>query len=342
MSIFDHPEFDLHEQVIHVCDDASGLRGILAIHRTTKMMGASGGCRMWPYASEDEALWDALRLSRMMSYKLAIAEVPLGGAKFVIIGDPERDKSEALLRAIGRTVNRLNGRYVTGADVGFDHDDLKVMGQETRFLLETDAAESTSYGVFVAIKAAVAHRLGRRDLKGLKVAVQGVGRVGYLLCQYLREAGAELVVADLEPEEARRAEQAFGARVVAPDAIYDVEAEVYSPCALGATLNDETIPHLKCSVIAGAANNQLAEPRHGELLMQRGILHAPDFAVNGGGAISLGQRAVGAKVDLSAIDRVADILGEVFTRAESEGVPTEIAAERIAQRRARYLVPGRR
>ena len=340
MPIFAHPEFDGHQEVVFGHDAASGLKAIIAIHNTNRGP-ALGGCRMWPYAGEAEALTDVLRLARGMTYKSALADLPWGGGKAVIIGDPHADKSEALFLAMGRFVDGLGGRYVTAEDVGVSVEDVEVMARVTSHVAGTgsagagDPSPSTAYGVLMGIRAAVAHKLGRDSLDGLRVAVQGVGHVGYHLCRYLAEAGAKLTVADIDREAIERVAAEFHARPVAPEAIYGVDGEVFAPCALGAVINDDTIARLKAPIVAGSANNQLAEPRHGAELMRRGVLYAPDYVINAGGVINISHEGP-AYDKRAAVDHVAkihDTLREIFGRADAEHLPTSEAADRLAEER---------
>ena len=340
MSIFSHPEFDGHYQVAFCHDSDSGLKAIIALHNLSRGP-ALGGCRMWHYESDDEALTDVLRLSRGMTYKSALANLPYGGGKSVIIGDPRSMKSDALFRAMGRFVESLGGRYIVAEDVGISVADVETMGRETRHVAGTsaggvgDPSPATAYGVFMGIRAAVKQRLGRDDLEGLRVAVQGLGHVGTHLCRYLAEAGAKLIVTDINQASVARAVAEFGATAVAPDAIIGAEAEVYAPCALGATINDETLEILKAPIVAGSANNQLAEPRHGAELRQRGVLYAPDFVINAGGIIVISHE--GPNYDQTAafahIGGIHDTLLEIFRRAEAQGLPTSEAADRLAEDR---------
>ncbi len=340
MEIFGHPEFDGHEQVVFGHDAASGLRAIIAIHNTC-LGPALGGCRMWPYASEAEALTDVLRLASGMTYKSALAGLAYGGGKAVILGDPRRDKSQALFLAMGRLVESLGGRYVTAEDVGIAVDDVEVMGRVTKHVAGTraggagDPSASTAYGVLMGIRAAVAHKLGRHSLDGVRVAVQGLGHVGTHLCRFLDEAGARLTVTDIDSAAVARVAGEFGAEPVAPDAIIGVAAEVFAPCALGAVINDQTIDQLQAPIVAGSANNQLAEPRHGVELMRRGVLYAPDYVINAGGVINISHE--GPDYDKqAAIDHVArifDTLREIFGRAEAAGISTSEAADRLAKER---------
>ncbi len=340
MEIFGHPEFDGHEQVVFGHDAASGLRAIIAIHNTN-LGPALGGCRMWPYASEAEALTDVLRLARGMTYKSALAGLSYGGGKAVILGDPRKDKSEALFLAMGRFVDSLGGRYVTAEDVGISVDDVEVMARATHHVAGTraggagDPSPSTAYGVLMGIRAAVAHKLGRNSLDGVRVAVQGVGHVGYHLCHLLDQAGARLTVTDIDDKAIERVADEFGAEPVAPDAITGVASEVFAPCALGAIINDVTIDQLQAPIVAGSANNQLAEPRHGVELLRRGVLYAPDYVINAGGVINISHE--GPDYDKrAAVDHVGRIhatLREIFGRAEAAGIPTSEAADRLAEER---------
>jgi leucine dehydrogenase len=340
MDIFCHPEFDGHEQVVFGHDAASGLRAIIAIHNT-HLGPALGGCRMWPYASEAEALTDVLRLARGMTYKSALAGLPFGGGKAVILGDPRKDKSEALFLAMGRFVDSLGGRYVTAEDVGVSVDDVDTIARVTRHVAGTraggagDPSPSTAYGVLVGIRAAVAHKLGRNSLDGVRVAVQGVGHVGYHLCQFLHEAGARLTVADIDGSAVERVADELGAAPVATDAITGVAGEVFAPCAMGAVINDESLARLQNPIVAGSANNQLAEPRHGVELMRRGVLYAPDYVINAGGVINISHE--GPDYDKQAavehVGRIHDNLREIFSRAEAAGIPTSEAADRLAEER---------
>ena len=340
MALFTHPEFDGHEEVVFCHDAASGLKAIIAIHNSRRGP-ALGGCRMWPYADEDEALTDVLRLSRGMTYKSSLADLPYGGGKSVIIGDPRRHKSEALLRAMAGFVESLGGRYIIAEDVGITQADAEIMLGHTRYVAGTraggagDPSPSTAYGVYVGIKAAAAHRLGRAELKGLRIAVQGLGQVGSHLCRYLAGEGARLIVTDIDPAAVARAEAEFGATGVAPEAIYEAEAEIFAPCALGAVINDETLPRLKAAIVAGSANNQLAEARHGAALAKRGILYAPDYVINSGGVINISHEGPGYRKDEAVrhVARIHETLREIFRRADAERVPTSQAADALALER---------
>lgn len=332
MSVFSARDYDGHEQVIFGSDRDSGLECIIAIHNTVRGP-ALGGCRMMDYASENEALTDALRLSRGMTYKAAVAGLPFGGGKAVIMGDPKSRKTNALLRAYGRFVESLGGRYITAEDIGTTVEDMDVVYQTTRFVRglsdgSGNPSPATAYGVFSAIRAAVEFKMGSSDLSGLRVAVQGLGNVGYRLSAYLAEAGARLFVTDVRPEAVERAVRDFAAVAVAGDEIYALDADVFAPCALGAVINDDTVPILGASIVAGAANNQLAEDRQGEALRRRGILYAPDYVANAGGIMDIAYEDSG-----NIMERVGGIHGTlkmIFARAEVEGVATNAVADRMA------------
>lgn len=339
MSVFSSKDFDDHEAVIFHAEPESGLRAIIALHNTSRGP-ALGGCRMWPYESEDEAISDVLRLSRGMTYKSAIVELPYGGGKAVIIGDPHTKKTEALLRAMGRFVDSLNGRFFTGEDVGMTVADIDFLKQETNCARGSsedsgDPSPATAYGVLHGIRAAVMHRFGRQSLADLKIAVQGMGSVGYQLCRHLADEGAHLLVADIVEEPVRRAVAEFGATAIAADGIHRAEADIYSPCALGAVIDDRTVPELGAKIVAGAANNQLAEARHGAALKARGILYAPDYVINAGGMIDVALAGLGNDRQ-GAMRRIAgiyDTLVEIFQRADSENQPTDVIADRMAEAR---------
>ncbi|MBI1905997.1 MAG: Glu/Leu/Phe/Val dehydrogenase [Rhodocyclales bacterium] len=346
MSVFSMRDFANHEQVVFCSDDKSGLKAIIAVHNSS-LGPALGGCRMWPYASEEEAVRDVLRLSRGMTYKSAMANLKLGGGKSVIIGNPRTQKSPELLQAFARAIENLNGRYIAAEDSGTSVADMKYMAQFTSHVAgivdkptdggvrSGDPSPATAYGVFVGIKAAVKDKLGRDTLDGLRVAVQGVGHVGYDLAAQLKQAGASLWVTDIDTELLERARQELGATVVEPDAIFGLDVDVFAPCALGAVLNDQTIPQLKARVVAGASNNQLAEARHGVELMKRGILYAPDYVINAGGIIDVYHERVGFdRVALiKHIDQIHDNLMEIFARARKEERPTGEVADAIAEER---------
>jgi len=339
--LFDHPDFADHEHVSFFSDPKSGLRAIVAVHSTAPMGVAGGGCRMVPYASSAEALTDVLRLSKAMSYKLALAGLPSGGAKSVVIADPRKDKSEALLKALGRSVDRLGGKYIIAEDVGTTPADMEIIATQTQFVVgrKADTTPSTGYGVFVGLKQGVERKL-ERELKGLHVAIQGVGGVGRHLAKHLADAGATLTVTDVDEEAVKKMVDAHGAKAVAPDAIYDVEADVFAPCALGAIINDATIERLKVKMIAGGANNQLERPEHGKRLDERGILFLPDYVLNMGGVLGAAQEGLqlgGEEGDIDeakafeSCDRIAKVLDDVFKRSQSEGLLPFEAADALAE-----------
>lgn len=328
-----------HEQVSFGYDAVSGYRGIIAIHDTT--LGPSlGGTRFWNYPTEAEALTDVLRLSRAMTYKAAVAGLRLGGGKSVIIGDHRTVRRADVFRAHGRHIESLGGRYITAEDVGTTPDDMEIVRCETRHVVglrggSGDPSPATAYGVYRGMKACAKERWGSDTLSGKTVAVQGVGNVGWHLCRHLHEEGARLIVSDVDPEKVQRAVSLFGARAVSPAEIYDAPADVFAPCALGAVINDETLPRLQVAIVAGGANNVLAEPRHGDLLEQRGILYAPDYVINGGGLMTVGAELQGWTREQSHAKaaEIYDTVLLVLKIAREDGVPTYVAADRLAERR---------
>ncbi len=342
MDLFGSPAFDDHEQVVFCADRESGLRAIIGLHDLT-LGPAAGGCRMWPYAREEDALVDVLRLSRGMTYKAAMAGLPYGGGKAVVIGDPRTGKSEALFRALGRAVNGLGGRYHTAEDVGTTPADMDWVAKETPFVFGTtsggsgDPSPMTARGVWLGIRAAVGHRLKRDGLAGVRVAVQGLGHVGYGLARLLTQDGARLLVADVDPARAARARDELGAKVVAVGDILGVDAEVVAPCALGGVINDETVPRLACAVVAGAANNQLLEDRHGLALRRRGILYAPDYVINAGGLMNIVEERHPQGYDIGRVmERLQGIprtLRRIFDLADEESRPTNEIADYLARQR---------
>ncbi|MBE3553725.1 MAG: Glu/Leu/Phe/Val dehydrogenase [Thermicanus sp.] len=331
-----------YEQVVFCHDENSGLKAIIAIHDTT-LGPALGGCRMWNYATEEEAIVDALRLARGMTYKNAAAGLNLGGGKSVIIGDPKKDKSEELFRAFGRCVQSLNGRYITAEDVGTTVADMDIIHEETDYVTGISPAFGssgnpspvTAYGVYKGMKAAALKAFGTDSLHGLTIAVQGVGNVSYSLMKHLHEEGAKLIVTDIYEENVSRAVRDFGAKAVGVDEIYQVDADIFSPNALGGIVNDETIPLLKAKVIAGAANNQLREERHGDLLMEKGIIYAPDFVINAGGVINVADELNGYNREraMKKVELIYDNILKVFEIADRDGIPHYKAANRMAEER---------
>jgi len=339
-AVFDHPAFDGHENVVFCHDAASGLRAIIAIH-DTRLGPALGGCRMWPYETADAALTDALRLSRGMTYKNALAGLDNGGGKAVIIGDPKTAKTPELLSAFARHVDRLGGLYWTAEDVGISAADMEIVGAVTDFALGTEAtglgdpSPYTALGVFAGLKAAVHHKFGRDDLAGTVVSVKGLGSVGFRLCELLHAAGARLIVSDIDERAVRGAVAAFGAAPVAADEAHAVACDVFAPCALGAGLTAETIPQITARVVAGAANNQLATAEDDARLRDHGILYAPDYVLNAGGVVSiaLGKDALPAKEIRQRVEAIGATLAEIFARADTENMPTGAVADRIAEER---------
>lgn len=349
MFIFEHTEFDHHERVGVFHDQETGLKAIIAIHNTN-LGPALGGCRMWDYASDEDAMTDVLRLSRGMTYKAAITGLALGGGKSVIIGDSRKIKTPELMQAMGRAVQQMGGDYVIAEDVGTSVEDLVQVATQTDYAVGLPATEGesggdpspiTAYGVFLGLKAAVKKRLGKDDLSGVKVVVQGLGHVGYTLAKHLHEAGAVLFVTDINTEAVNKVVSEFGATSVGLDDVYDMDVDVYAPCALGATLNDETIPRLKVSVVAGAANNQLQTLDHGKLLKERGILYAPDYVINAGGVINVyyeymartGGQAYNLETVMAKVEDIYDTTMMIFDRAEQDHMTPAEAADRIAEDR---------
>ncbi|MDO8799012.1 Glu/Leu/Phe/Val dehydrogenase dimerization domain-containing protein [Phenylobacterium sp.] len=347
MTLFDHPAFEGHESVNAFFDEKTGLKCIIAVH-STALGPAAGGCRMWPYASADLALEDALRLSRAMSYKNAMADIPLGGGKAVIIGDARTQKTPALFEAFGRAVDALGGRYWTAEDVGVSPADLMHARRETRYVagLEGHAAASgdpspvTAEGVFRGVALSVRRALNR-DLSGVTVAIQGVGHVGAYLADKLHAAGAKLIITDTNPEALRAVAERTGAKVVSPADIFEAQADVFAPCALGGAINAETLPRLKARIIAGGANNQLATPEVGRALFERGMLYAPDYVINGGGIINVAAEIAALEAGTSfdaawvatKLDRLTATLDEVLVRSIAERRPTHEVANEMAKAR---------
>lgn len=336
MSVFSSASFDAHEHVAFRHDAETGLKAIIAVH-STALGPALGGCRMWAYDSDDAAVTDVLRLSRGMTYKNALAGLPWGGGKSVIIGDAKTEKTPAMMRAMGRFVDSLSGMYTVAEDVGTTPEDMYEVAKHTDHVrgvkgVGFDPSPGTAYGVFKGLDASVRRHLKAEDLSDIRVAIQGLGHVGYDLARHLHEAGAVLTVTDMDRAAVDRAVSEFGATAVGLDEIYDADVDVYAPCALGASLNDATIPRLKAKVVAGAANNQLSEDRHGDMLAERGILYAPDYVINAGGVIHIYHE--GPNFDKAAtfahIARIGETLGEVYDRARKDGVATHVAADRLA------------
>lgn len=332
-----------HEEVVFFQDKSCGLKAIIAIHDTT-LGPALGGTRMWPYATEDEALVDVLRLSRGMTYKAAVSGLNLGGGKAVIIGDPKKNKSEALFRSFGRFVESLNGRYITAEDVNISVDDVEHIFTETNYVTGVaqqyggsgNPAPYTALGVFRGIEAAVTKAYGSRSVSGKTVAIQGVGAVGFELSKLLSQAGAHLVYTDINEKNIQRMKEAFPtAKYVSEKEIFSVACDVYAPCALGASINDETIPALKCRIVAGAANNQLKEDRHGLILKEKNIIYAPDYLINAGGLMNVSIEFEGWADSKSRrmIDTIYDKTLEVFHISDEQHIPVNKAADVMAENR---------
>jgi leucine dehydrogenase len=339
MKLFDTIAGMGHEQLVMCHDESAGYRGIIAIHSTV-LGPALGGTRFWQYASDEDAIVDALRLARGMTYKNAVAGLNLGGGKSVIIGDNKTIDREMIFRAHGRFVESLGGRYITAEDVGTSTADMDYVHMETTNVSglagrSGDPSPVTAHGVFRAIQASAKERWGSDDLSTKTVSVQGTGHVGYYLAKELHEAGAKLIVTDIDAERVKQVMTEFGARAVAPDEIYGVQADIFAPCALGAIINDRTIPQLKCEIVSGAANNVLHEARHGSVLEEKGILYAPDYVANAGGVINVYSELAGwssARAFRKA-DEIYDTILKVFAIAKSDRVPTYEAADRLAEQR---------
>jgi leucine dehydrogenase len=343
MKLFDTIAGMGHEQLVVCQDSASGYRGIIAIHSTV-LGPALGGTRFWSYATDEDAIVDALRLARGMTYKNAVAGLNLGGGKSVIIGDNKTTSRELLFRAHGRFVESLGGRYITAEDVGTSTADMDFVHMETDFVSglagrSGDPSPVTAHGVFRAIQASAKERWGTDDVSSRTISIQGCGHVGYYLAKELHEAGAKLVVTDIDAERVKRAASEFRARAVAPDEIYGVEADIFAPCALGAIINDATIPQLKVAVVAGAANNQLLEERHGDELERRGILYAPDYVANAGGVINVYSELAGwtSARSFRKADEIYDTILRVFSIAKEEKIPNYVAADRLAEQRIKAV-----
>lgn len=346
MSIFEHSEFDGHEHVAFCHDKASGLKAIIAVHNSN-LGQALGGCRMWPYSSDEEAVKDVLRLSKGMTYKAAMAGLEQGGGKAVIIGNPRADKTEQKMLAMGNFIESLAGKYVSAEDSGLTVRDLSIMGTKTKYVSGIQAkyhvnsepadgnpAPSTAYGVFVGLRETVKYFLGR-DLKGIKVAVQGLGHVGMRLASHLHQQGAILYVTDIHSENIEKAVSQFAATPVEPSDIYAQDVDVFAPCAMGAILDAENISKLKAKVVAGAANNQLAVEGMGQLLSDKGICYAPDYVINAGGIIDIYHQTIDSSDEKMRlhIEAISDSLVEIYERAKSQNLATNIVANQIAEER---------
>ncbi|HWS39997.1 MAG TPA: Glu/Leu/Phe/Val dehydrogenase dimerization domain-containing protein [Arenimonas sp.] len=331
-----------HEEVVFCHNKDAGLKAIIAIHNSV-LGPALGGLRMWPYATEQDALSDVLRLSRGMTYKAAVSGLNLGGGKAVIIGDPSKDKSEALFRAFGRFVNSLNGRYITAEDVGIDVNDMEYVYRETEFVTGVhqvhggsgDPSPFTAYGTMQGLMAALQVQFGDEDVGKHSYAVQGVGHVGMEYVKLLSERGAKVFVTDINKELVQCAVDDYGAEAVSADEIYDVNADIYSPCALGGTINEQTLDRLKCKIICGAANNQLSTNEIGDEVQRRGILYAPDYAVNAGGLMNVSLEIDGYNREraMRMLRTIYFNLGRIFEISKRDNIPTYMAADRMAEER---------
>ncbi len=343
MGLFEHVSYDQHERVVFFSHKESGLRAIIAVHNTA-LGAATGGCRMYPYRNSDEALVDVLRLSRGMTFKSAVAGLPLGGGKSVIIGDPLRDKTPALLRQMGRCIDSLGGVYIGAEDSGINEEDIRLMAEETPWVAGFspvagscgDPSPATAYGVYMAIKTALQFRCQRDDLSGVRVAVQGLGNVGYRLAAHLHSAGARLVVADPVSSRVQQAVKEFGATAVSPADILLQPVDVLAPCAMGAIFNTQAVPLLRASIIAGSANNQLESDEAGVQLLRKNILYAPDYVINSGGIIDVWyQRQLQPpEVARRHMEQVIpQTLLQIFRTAAERGVATNLIADEVAQQR---------
>ena len=343
MQLFDTIASMGHEQLVICNDSSAGYRGIIAVHSTT-LGPALGGTRFWQYASDEEAIVDALRLARGMTYKNAVAGLNLGGGKSVIIGNNKTADREMIFRAHGRFVESLGGRYITAEDVGTSTADMDFVHMETKNVSglagrSGDPSPVTAHGVFRAIQASAKERWGSDELSAKTVSLQGAGHVGYYLAKELHEAGASLVVTDIDAERVKQVVAEFGARSVAPEEIYGVQADIFAPCALGGIINDRTIPQLRCEIVAGAANNVLLEERHGVALEDKSILYAPDYVANAGGVINVYSELAGwssARAFRKA-DEIYDTILKVFAIAKHDTVPTFVAADRLAEQRIKAV-----
>ena len=342
MGVFDHAEFDNHESLHYFRDEKTGLKAIIAVH-STALGPAAGGTRRWIYSNDADALTDVLRLSRGMTYKNAVAGLKFGGGKAVILASDDVPKSTDLFRAFGRSVDSLGGRYVTAEDVGCSVDDMRIVHEETEFVSGLpqigddaggDPSPWTALGCFQGIEAAVQARLGADSLKGIKVAVQGVGHVGIYLCRLLHEAGAELYISDVDGDNLKMTTDEMPATIVPPTELLFADVDVLAPCALGNILTSTTIPKIKATIIAGAANNQLSTPADGVRLAERDILYAPDYVINAGGIISVAAEYYdnGSEEDVRAdVGRIKDRLKNIFAQAKETGRPTHELADELAR-----------
>jgi len=347
MQDFDSMEKYGHEQLMFCSNKESGLKAIIAIHNTT-LGPAIGGARMWNYPSVDMAVKDVLRLSRGMTYKAAIAGLNLGGGKAVIIGDSSTQKNELLFRTFGKFVDSLSGRYITAEDVGTDVKDMEFVRMETKHVTgisralggSGDPAPVTAYGIFIGMKACAHEKWGSDSLKGRKIAIQGSGQVARFLCEHLYSEGAQLFISDIVEEKTKRILETVKANVVKPNEIYEIDSEIFAPAALGGIINDDTISKFKCQIIAGPANNQLEdEEKHGKMLIDKGILYAPDYVINSGGLINVANELEGYRQDraMKQAEGIYDILKKIFSISKNQQIPTNTASNRIVEERLQKI-----
>lgn len=333
------------EQVVYCNDSSVGLKAIISLHSTV-LGPATGGCRMWNYADEAEALHDVLRLSKGMTYKAAISGLNWGGGKAVIIGDAKTQKNPEMLRRYGEFVERLGGHYITAKDVGIDSDDLRVVKSRTRHVLGIDGeagssgdpSPATAWGVFNGMLSCASHVYKAKSLKGMKIALQGLGSVSYYLLEHLVAEGAEVIGCDIDAAAIERAVKKYGIETIRPESIYDVDCDIFAPSALGGAISAETLPRIKAKVVAGAANNQLATPEQGFELQRRGMVYAPDYAINAGGLINIyheshGEGGYSRTRAFDHVEKIGSTITQILERAEAEKLPTHVIADRMAEER---------
>jgi leucine dehydrogenase len=351
LELFKRLKVDSHEQIMFFREQVSQLRAIVAIHDTT-LGPAIGGVRMWEYPDEERAVEDALRLSRSMTYKAAGAGLDFGGGQTVVMGDPKKDKSESLFRALGRFIDSLGGRFIAAEGVGTSYNDMDFIRMETRYVVgipssrggSGDPSPVCASGIIRGLEACRVFVTGSDDLERVRIAVQGIGHVGRILVQRLVERGATVTVADIDSGATEQVASEYDVAVVAPDDIYGVECDVFCPCALGGILNDRTIEQMKCKIVAGAANNQLEDERHGDQLHKRGILYAPDYIINAGGLINVADEIYGYDEQraMRKAGAIKDVLLSILLSARDDGIPTHLAADRFAERRIEQVGRVRR